>query len=143
MVIQPIKLGNAINEIFRAIGKVCYIILRIFLIIIGIVFVLTGFLSYFKFYYGLSVQISRGFFVLILQESNLIYFPDFLHYLVNPSTVPWILLLTSVAFILPMLALIYWGVKMIFWFRARDGVVSLVALVVWVLAIGAACNNRF
>ena len=36
-----------------------------------------------------------------------------------------------------MLALIYWGVKMIFWFRARDGVVSLVALVIWVMSIAA------
>jgi hypothetical protein len=34
-----------------------------------------------------------------------------------------------------MIALTYWGVKMIFWFRARDGVVSLVALVVWVMSI--------
>jgi len=34
-----------------------------------------------------------------------------------------------------MLALIYWGVKMIFWFRARDGVVSLAALVIWVMSI--------
>jgi hypothetical protein len=36
-----------------------------------------------------------------------------------------------------MLALIYWGVKMIFWFRARDGVVSLAALVVWVGSVAA------
>jgi hypothetical protein len=36
-----------------------------------------------------------------------------------------------------MLALIYWGVKMIFWFKARDGVVSLVALVAWVMTIAA------
>ena len=36
-----------------------------------------------------------------------------------------------------MIALIYWGVKMIFWFNARDGVVSLVALVVWVMSVAA------
>ena len=36
-----------------------------------------------------------------------------------------------------MLALIYWGVKMVFWFKARDGVVSLIAFVVWVMAISA------
>jgi hypothetical protein len=36
-----------------------------------------------------------------------------------------------------MTALIYWGVKMIFWFRARDGVISLVGLVVWVMTIAA------
>jgi phage shock protein PspC (stress-responsive transcriptional regulator) len=34
-------LANAINEVFRAFGRVCYIILRIFLIIIGVTLVLT------------------------------------------------------------------------------------------------------
>jgi hypothetical protein len=47
------------------------------------------------------------------------------------------MILTSIAFLLPMIALIYWGVKMIFWFNARDGIVSLVALVVWVMAVAA------
>src|SRR5664279_177640 len=68
---------------------------------------------------------------------NLIYFPNFLNYIVNPSAVPWIIILATIALILPMIAFIYWGVKMIFWFRARDGVISLVSLVVWVLAIAA------
>ena len=36
-----------------------------------------------------------------------------------------------------MLALIYWGVKMIFWFKAKDGVLSLVGLVLWVMTIAA------
>jgi hypothetical protein len=47
------------------------------------------------------------------------------------------MLLTTLSFVLPMLALIYWGVKMIFWFSARDGVVSLIAFVVWVMAVSA------
>jgi hypothetical protein len=68
---------------------------------------------------------------------NLIYLKDFLSYIVNPSAVPWIIILSTIVFILPMLALIYWGVKMIFWFRARDGVVSLVALVIWVMCVAA------
>jgi phage shock protein PspC (stress-responsive transcriptional regulator) len=128
--------GNALNEIFRAIGKVCYIILRIFLIIIGISLVLTGFLSILS-YIIIVLFKYPGAFSFDSTGVNLFYITDFLHYLVNPSTVPWILLLTSIAFILPMLALIYWGVKMIFWFRARDGVVSLIAFVVWVGSVTA------
>jgi hypothetical protein len=128
--------GNALNEIFRAIGKVFYIILRIFLIITGVSLVLTGFLSILCFIMVFLFKYP-GAFSFDSTGVNLIYIPDFLHYLVNPSSVPWILFLTSVVFILPMLALIYWGVKMIFWFRARDGVVSLVALVVWVGSVAA------
>jgi phage shock protein PspC (stress-responsive transcriptional regulator) len=131
----PSRLGNAINEVFRAIGKVCYIIVRIFLILLGIVLVLLGFLSILS-YVMVVIFKFPGAFSLDSSGLNLIYFPDFLNYLVNPGTVPWIMILASVALILPMIALIYWGVKMIFWFKARDGVVSLVGLVVWVLTIG-------
>lgn len=130
------KLGNAINEVFRALGRVFYIVLRIFLIIIGVALVLTGFLAILSF---VIVFIFRypGAFSFDSSGANLIYLKDFLNYIVNPSAVPWIIILSTITFILPMLALIYWGVKMIFWFRARDGVVSLVVLVIWVMSIAA------
>jgi hypothetical protein len=34
-----------------------------------------------------------------------------------------------------MIALIYWGVKMIFWFRAKDAIFSLVGFVLWIMII--------
>lgn len=130
------SVGNAINEVFRAFGRVFFIILRVFLIMTGVVFVLTGFLFILSFVMVFLFKYP-GAFSFDSAGVNLIYFPDFLNYIVNPATVPWIIILTSVAFILPMIAIIYWGVKMIFWFRARDGVVSLVALVIWVMSITA------
>jgi phage shock protein PspC (stress-responsive transcriptional regulator) len=131
---NPSTIANAINEVFRALGRVFYIIIRILLIIFGVLLVLTGFLLILSF---VMVFIFKypGTFSFDSAGVNLIYLPDFLNYIVNPSTVPWIIILASIAFILPMIALIYWGVKMIFWFRARDGVVSLIALVVWVMTI--------
>jgi phage shock protein PspC (stress-responsive transcriptional regulator) len=131
---SPSRVGNAINEIFRAVGKVLYIIVRIFLIMIGIVFVLTGFLAILSFVMVVVFKFP-GVFSVDSSGINLINFTDFLNYIVNPTSVPWIIILASIAFILPMLALIYWGVKMIFWFKARDGVVSLIALVVWVMSL--------
>jgi phage shock protein PspC (stress-responsive transcriptional regulator) len=131
---SPSRIGNAINEIFMAIGRVFYIIVRIFLIMIGVVFVLTGFLFILSFVIVFIFKFP-GIYSIDSSGINLINFTDFLNYIVNPVSVPWIIILTSIAFILPMLALIYWGVKMIFWFKARDGVVSLVALVVWVMTI--------
>jgi len=130
------RLGNAINEVFRAIGRVFYIIVRIFLILIGVVLVLTGFLFILSFVM-IFVFKYPGAFSIDSSGMNLIYFPNFLNYIVNPAAVPWIIILASVAIILPMIALIYWGVKMIFWFKANDGVVSLAGLVVWVMTIAA------
>lgn len=128
--------SNAFNEVFRAIGKLFYIIFRIFMIILGIAIMLTGFL-FIMCFIAIFVFKFPGVYSFDAQGMNLIYIPDFLHYIVNSAAVPWIMILTSIAFLLPMLALVYWGVKMIFWFRARDGVVSLVALVVWVISIAA------
>jgi phage shock protein PspC (stress-responsive transcriptional regulator) len=127
------KAGNALNEVFRAIGRVFYIVLRIFLIIIGIILVIVGFLTI------LSVVMVFVFkFPGVFSHNginvHLAYYTDFLNYIVSPSSTPWIITLTLIAVILPMLALIYWGVKMIFWFKARDGVFSLAGFILWVLA---------
>jgi phage shock protein PspC (stress-responsive transcriptional regulator) len=130
------RLGNAINEIFRAIGRVFFIMFRIFLIMIGVVFVLTGFL-FILCYIMIFVFNYPGVFSVDSSGVSLIYFFDFLNYIVSPKAVPWIMILSSIALILPMLALIYWGVKMIFWFKARDGVVTLAGLVVWVMTVAA------
>jgi len=130
------KIGNAFNEIFRAIGRVLYIILRVFLIIIGIVLVLTGFLFILS-YIMIFVFKYPGTFSFDSSGFNLINFRDFLNYIVTPAASPWIIILASVTLLLPMLALIYWGVKMIFWFKAKDGILSLIALVLWVMALTA------
>lgn len=130
------RINNAFSEIINALGKFFYIMLRIFLIITGVIFTLTGFLTILSF---IMVFIFKypGAFSTDEFDVSLIYFPDFLNYIVSPATAPWIIALTIIALILPMLALIYWGVKMIFWFKARDGVLSLVCLVLWVLSISA------
>ena len=130
------KLGNAFNEVFRAIGRVFFIIIRISLIIIGVIFVLMGFLAILSFVMVFVFKYP-GAFSFDSSGINLIYLPDFLNYIVNPAATPWIIILTSIAFILPMIALIYWGVKMIFWFKVKDGLFSLVILVIWVMSLAA------
>jgi len=128
--------GNAFNEVFRAIGKVLFIILRIFLIIIGISFVIGGFIALVSFVMVFFFKYP-GYFSTHSFGVNLFYFPDFLNYVVNPAIAPWILVLSFIVILMPLLALIYWGVKMIFWFRSRDGIVSLIALIIWVISVAA------
>jgi phage shock protein PspC (stress-responsive transcriptional regulator) len=128
------RVGSALDEIFRAFGKICYVIFRIILIMIGVSFVLAGFL-FILCYILIFIFKFPGIYSVDATGVNLVYFFDFLKYVVNPAAVPWIVILTTIAVVLPMLALIYWGVKMIFWFNARDGVVSLIAFVVWVLTV--------
>ena len=130
------KVGNAFNEIFRAIGSVFYVIFRIFMIIIGITLVVTGFLTMVTilmvFIFKMPWAFSNEAF-----DSSVIWLPDFLNYIVNPALAPWIIVLTIMAVFLPMIAFMYWGVKMIFWFRAKDGIISLVGFILWVMAVTA------
>jgi phage shock protein PspC (stress-responsive transcriptional regulator) len=128
--------GNAFNEVFTAIGKVCYVILRIFLIFIGVTFVLSGFIALVSF---IMVSFFKypGYFSTHSFGINIFYLPDFLNYVVNPAVAPWILVLSFIVILMPLLALIYWGIKMIFWFKARDGIFTLVGLVIWVISVAA------
>jgi phage shock protein PspC (stress-responsive transcriptional regulator) len=128
--------GNAFNEVFRAIGKVLFIILRIFLILVGITFVLCGFFALVSFIMVFFFHYP-GYFSTHSFGVNLFYLPDFLNYIVNPAIAPWILVLTFIVILMPLLAIIYWGVKMIFWFRAKDGIFSIVGLVIWVMCVAA------
>jgi phage shock protein PspC (stress-responsive transcriptional regulator) len=128
--------GNAFNEIFRAIGKVLFIFARILLIIISISLVVTGFVALLAF---IMVFIFKypGAFSTDVAGFNLSYLPDFLNYIVTPKMVPWIKALIVFVVTLPLLAIIYGGVRMIFWFRARDGFIWLTGFVLWVMSAAA------
>lgn len=129
------NVGNAFNEIFRAIGKFFFIIFRIFTIAFGVLFVITGFTALLAFILILFVK-NPGFLPAEI-HANFFYLPDFLDFVVNPTLTTWICILLSLVVVLPLLAIIYWGIKMIFWFRSRDGVMSLIALVIWVMSLTA------
>lgn len=128
------RIGGAINEIFRAVGRVLFLIMRIFLIIVGSVLLLTGFMFLLTFILIFVFKIP-GAFSTDAFDFNIAYLPDFLNYLVSPAMYPWIVILATIAVLLPLFAMIYWGVRMIFWFRANDGILSLVLLIVWALSL--------
>jgi phage shock protein PspC (stress-responsive transcriptional regulator) len=127
---------NALNEVFRAIGSFFFIFFRIIIIIIGVAFVLAGFASLFAlimaFFFRYPIFFSADSF-----NASVLYLPDFLNLVISPSLTPWIFVLTFIIVALPLLALIYWGLKMVFWFHIRDFGLSLAALVLWVLSISA------
>lgn len=129
-------IGNAFNEIFRALGKVAFVIVRIFLIIVGVCLVVTGFAglisSIMIFFLNYPQSFSTHTF-----EINLFYLPDFLNYVVSPEVAPWITALSFVIILIPLLVFIYLGVKMIFWFKAKDGLIGLLVFVIWVMSVVA------
>jgi phage shock protein PspC (stress-responsive transcriptional regulator) len=130
------RLGHALNEMFKALGKVFYIFVRVILIIFGTSIVLTGFLALLAF---IMVFVFKypGSFSTDIQGLNIAYLPDFINYIVSPASAPWIKALIIAVVTLPLLALIYGGIRLIFWFSARDGFVWLTGFVLWVLCATA------
>ncbi len=130
------RIGNATNEVFRALGKVLFIFVRIILIIIGTSLVLTGFMALLTLIMVFVFEYP-GAFSTNIEGVNLSYLPDFLNYVVSPAAAPWIKGLITLIISIPFLAMVYGGIRLIFWFRARDGYVWLAALVIWVMSIAA------
>ncbi|MGA1977682.1 MAG: PspC domain-containing protein [Bacteroidales bacterium] len=127
------NLGRAINEIFIALGKFLFVIVRIFLILIGLILVLTGFVALLAF---LMTFIFRypGAFSTEFFGMNALSFSQFLGYIINPAMVIWVKVLIIALITLPLLAIIYGGIRLIFWFRARDRYLWLSGFVLWVVS---------
>jgi len=124
--------GSAINEIFRAFCKFFVILFRVIVAIIGVAFIIAGFSTLFSFLF-LSLFHS-SFLVPSVFENSMFYLPDFLYFIADPSLSVWLTILTGLVVGLPLLALIYWGIRMVFQFRARDLVLNLTMLIIWILS---------
>ena len=124
--------GNAFNEIFRAFGKFFIILFRIILAIIGVSFIVAGFTALFSFLF-VSLFNSTMFFPEVFEDS-LVYLPNFLYFIADPALSVWLTILVTIVIALPLLALIYWGIRMTFQFKAKDLMFNVIMLIIWVLS---------
>ncbi len=126
--------GHAINQVLRAVGKVIFIFFRIIFIATGIAFLIFGFMILVTFVMIFLFGFP-GSFSTEIDSMNIGYIPDFLNYVITPNLVPWIKVLISAVVIIPLMAIIYGGIRLIFWFRVRDGFVWLTGLILWVASV--------
>lgn len=127
--------NTGLSEITRSVGKAFFIFFRIFLIIIGSAFVLMGFTTLLTYIFVFLLNFPDAF-----TSDGLDYsfnYIELLRYIFNPETARWMSILISAAVLLPLLALVYWGIRMIFWFRVRDGYVNLTFFLLWVASLTA------
>lgn len=126
--------GIAVREMFGAAQGVLYTIVRVASIIAGTVFVMAGFALLF---FCLFVFNTPGAFLSGSFEMPEVNLSDLIWFAVTPSLYKWIMILGLVVILLPLMALVYWGIKMIFWFRAKDGILSLSLFFVWIVSSAA------
>jgi len=123
---------SAIHDVVDLIGGVLLAILKIILIIIGVSFILAGFAVLIGFI-GIFF-FKHSFFIPTLFDTEIFYFPDFLQMFVDPGNVPLIIVALLLTVCIPLIALIYGGIKLIFRFKANDKIVGLTAFVLWFLS---------
>ncbi|MCK4465530.1 MAG: PspC domain-containing protein [Bacteroidales bacterium] len=121
------------NDIIRGLGSILTVFLKIILMIIGIALIITGFTAILAF---------AGFFffehtVLLpsLFDMEIFYFPDFLHIFTDPGNVSFFMITLVLTICIPLLALMYGGIKLIFRFKANDKIIGLTAFVLWLLSV--------
>lgn len=120
------------ESIFRAAGLIVLAFFKFFIAFIGVLLVITG-ISFFVAALVLSIGFT-GFF----SGWNLWGLPD------APDLSMWFASNTQFAaafvaglilVVIPIIALIYWGIKIIFNIRSRHGVLRAFALTAWLLAL--------
>lgn len=129
------KVGSAFNEVFRAFGKFFVILFRIIIAIIGVAFIIGGFsalLSYIIIAFFQSPILVGSFF-----DTGFFNINDFLGTLAGPALAPWLIILTSLVIMLPLLGMVYWGIRMVFQFRAKDLVLNIAMFIIWIVSCAA------
>lgn len=118
--------GSGFAEIINFFGRVLFIIIGVALIIAGISLIAS--------FFGLFVFSDSLLFWTHTDQHHMLI-PDFLFSVVNPKSI----LLATICLIIfitaPIIAIIYWGLKLILRFKANDGIISVVASVAWILSI--------
>lgn len=130
------RFAGAVNSVLMALGRILAIIFWIFLAIAGVILAVTAFALLFAFVMVFYLKYPVSFFSERVDPA-IFSVSAFLDIMAGPSLTPWIMILVSLVVILPLIAAIYWGLKMIFRFRANEMWVSISSLIIWVVSFSA------
>ncbi len=127
------KTGQVIGNFFRAIGHIILIFLKIILFIIGGSFIIAGFVTLLSFV-GILLFGNSLFFRDVLDIPGF-YLPHILPIFTDPKYVPFVMVAMILVIIIPLIGLIYGGIKLIFRFKVNDKMVGVFALIFWLISL--------
>lgn len=132
---------SAIEEIFRVFGRILVVIAKVLLVLVGVALVFAGFIvlmSFLGVFFFKSTIFSFGWF-----EGSIFPLSQFLSAFVDPGNLSIILIALFFAVIIPLIMIIYGGIKLIFQIRSRDRGIGIVALVLWIASISVLFSMGF
>ncbi len=120
---QSVQTRKSCRNATRKLGVISLGILRVFVIILGVLFILIGFFS---------LVIIFG--VLLFKQSSHFDLQGVIQLFTDPANVPYIITSLILTVIIPLLALIYAGFKLVFRIRTKDGILWAIVMVVWFIS---------
>lgn len=129
------RVGRALSAFFRTIGKILSAIIRVIAVVIGVFFTIIGFVLLFASV--LALFFNSYPFMSPAFDPEMTNIPTLLSIILNSNIVWVILVLTALVVCIPLIALTYLGIKMIFRIRERYRITGIVAFVTWIAAVCA------
>lgn len=124
---------NNLNSVGRTFGEIVGFFGRILLILVGLAFILTG-LGMITSLFGLFV-FSDSFLFWLNPGHHHAFIPDFMLGLISPKNLVLATIALIIFIVAPVMAIIYWGLKLILRFKANDKTISMVGAFAWILSI--------
>ena len=127
------KTKNVMDEIFQVIGQIIIVFLKIILFIVGFVLIIGGL----AVLTALSVAVFFRNSILPTEifGSPIQSFNEFFGILGDPTSMTLISIALFFTIVIPLIALIYGGIKMMFRFKANDKMIGLTAFVLWIISV--------
>jgi len=135
------KAGNAIGKIGSLLGQVLLYLLKALLVIVKVISIIIGVI--------LIVSMLLVFIALVGAVFFASYSPDFsgviggvgmslneiISSVLDISSSYWITIPLFLTFAIPIVALIYAGIRILFRFKAKDGAIGIIAAIIWAAAV--------
>ncbi len=125
------KTHEVFTDIFSAIGILFKALLKFIIYIIGFAFILAGIFLI----VGLGITIFTRFDLFDTIHWPHINLPDLSSIFIDPVNFNLMTICIVILVLVPLLALIYGGIKLIFNIQARNRILSATALTAWILAL--------
>jgi phage shock protein PspC (stress-responsive transcriptional regulator) len=123
---------NALENLFRAIGMVLVAILKFIIGAIGVIFLITG-----TFFLAVVIMFLLGFTNVFghFQFWDGVPFPFMSHFFLSSTHYYLLVIALLILVVIPIIALIYGGIKILFNIRTRHNVLRAFLLVIWIVAL--------